>query len=76
MNRKRLARSDHGLPFPPFPTPAEIQHHVTQGRILRAETTAAILRGLGRSVVWAVNRLLTSSTRRLAEPAVPQSRQA
>ncbi len=70
------ARPDQGLPFPPFPTPAEIQRHVAQGRMLRAETTAAILHGLGRSLARAVHRVLTSSTRRLAEPAVPQSRQA
>ncbi len=69
MSQKRpsrpAARPNQGLPFPPYPTPAEIQHHVAQGRMLRAETTAAMLHGLGRWLARTVHRLLAPAARRL-----------
>ena len=68
MNPKRPSRPDQGLPLPPFPTATEIRRHVARGRMLRAETTAAILRGLGRSLCQAVRRLLASAIRRSAAP--------
>lgn len=79
MKQMRLsrpaARADHGLPFPPFPTPAEIQRHVARGRMLRAETSAVILRSFGRAVFRSGQRLLAASGRRLAAPAIGHFRQ-
>ncbi|MEZ5903911.1 MAG: hypothetical protein R3C69_01945 [Geminicoccaceae bacterium] len=69
MNPKHPSRPDQGLPLPPFPTAAEIQRHVARGRMLRAETTAAILRALGRSLLRAVRRPLAPAVR---QPAAPQ----